>query len=245
MRASKARRHATSDWMDLEKQRGISITSSVMQFPYAGTRFNLLDTPGHQDFSEDTYRTLTAADCAVMLIDVAKGVETQTRKLFQVCRLRNTPIVTFMNKLDRPALEPVALLDELERVLNLRVCAMNWPLGDGPQFKGIFDRLNKQVHFFERVPGGAYRAPEAVLDLSDTGVRERLDEPTHRKVLDELDMLEHAGETFDTAAVLRGELTPVFFGSAVNNFGVQLLLDAFLAHAPSPRPRHSLSLIHI
>ena len=237
--ARKNQRATTSDWMELERQRGISVSSTVLQFDYRGYCVNLLDTPGHKDFSEDTYRVLMAVDAVVMVIDAGKGIESQTRKLFEICRLRGIPIFTFMNKLDRPALEPVALLDELERVLNLRVCAMNWPLGDGPQFKGIFDRRNKQVHFFERVPGGAYRAPEAVLDLSDAGVRERLDEATHRKVLDELDMLEHAGETFDTAAVLSGDLTPVFFGSAVNNFGVQLLLDAFLAHSPSPRPRHS------
>jgi peptide chain release factor 3 len=150
VRASKARRHATSDWMDLEKQRGISITSSVMQFPYAGTRFNLLDTPGHQDFSEDTYRTLTAADCAVMLIDVAKGVEAQTRKLFQVCRIRNTPIVTFMNKLDRPGQDPFDLMTEVEQLLGIRCVPITWPIGMGPDFKGVFDRETNQVLLFQR-----------------------------------------------------------------------------------------------
>jgi peptide chain release factor 3 len=235
--ANKNRRATTSDWMELERQRGISVSSTVLQFDYHGYCVNLLDTPGHKDFSEDTYRVLTAVDAAVMVIDAGKGIESQTRKLFEVCRQRGIPIFTFMNKLDRPARDPLSLLDELEKVLGIAAYPMNWPLGDGAEFCGVFDRQRKEVHFFERVPNGAYRAPVSVHDLSDPIVRERMSDAVYTHVVDELAMLGGAGAAFDHAAVLAGRLTPVFFGSAVNNFGVQLLLDAFLELAPTPRPR--------
>jgi peptide chain release factor 3 len=235
--ARKNQRATTSDWMELERQRGISVSSTVLQFEYQGYCVNLLDTPGHKDFSEDTYRVLTAVDAAVMVIDAGKGIESQTRKLFEVCRRRGIPIFTFMNKLDRPARDPLSLLDELERVLGIHACPVNWPLGDGVDFRGAYDRQAKQVHFFERVPGGKFRAPVSVHDLSDPMVRERMTPDTYSRVVNEIEMLDGAGAAFDHSAVLAGELTPVFFGSAVNNFGVQLLLDAFLSLAPTPRPR--------
>src|SRR2546425_3641155 len=235
--ARKNQRATTSDWMELERQRGISVSSTVLQFEYRDYCVNLLDTPGHKDFSEDTYRVLTAVDAAVMVIDAGKGIETQTRKLFEVCRQRRIPIFTFINKLDRPARDPLALLDELERVLGIGAYAVNWPLGDGADFRGVFDRQQNLVHFFERVPGGEYRAPVSVHGLSDPLVQEAMMPQTYARTVEELAMLDGAGAAFDHAAVLAGELTPVFFGSAVNNFGVQLLLDAFLELAPRPGPR--------
>jgi peptide chain release factor 3 len=237
--ARKNQRATTSDWMELERQRGISISSTVLQFEYRGYQVNLLDTPGHQDFSEDTYRVLTAVDAAVMVIDAGKGIETQTHKLFTVCRQRGIPIFTFINKLDRPSREPLALIDELERVLGIAPCPINWPLGDGSDFRGLFDRQQRLVHFFERVPGGLYRAPVSVHDLSDPTVRNAMAPEAYTRVLEEVAMLEGAGAPFDHPAVQAGQLTPVFFGSAVNNFGVQLLLDAFLDIAPAPRARHA------
>jgi peptide chain release factor 3 len=237
--ARKNQRQSTSDWMELERKRGISISSTVLQFDYDGYRINLLDTPGHQDFSEDTYRVLTAVDAVVMVIDAAKGIESQTRKLFEVCRRRAIPIFTFVNKLDRPTKEPLALLDELEHVLNIHAVPMNWPLGTGFEFRGVFDRQTRQVHLFELTAGGAYRAPEEVSDLTDPLVSERLDAASHGRLLEELEILDHAGAAFDPVSVLAGKLTPVFFGSARNNFGVQLLLDGFLRHAEPPRPRRS------
>jgi len=235
--ANKNQRATTSDWMELERQRGISVSSTVLQFEYGGYCVNLLDTPGHKDFSEDTYRVLTAVDAAVMVIDAGKGIESQTRKLFEVCRQRGVPIFTFMNKLDRPAKDPLALLDELERVLGIAAYPVNWPLGSGAEFRGVFNRQTKQVNFFERVPNGAYRAPVSVHNLSEPVVRERMSDYAFAKVAEELEMLEGAGAAFSHEAVLAGALTPVFFGSAVNNFGVQLLLDAFLELAPAPKPR--------
>ncbi len=237
--ARKNQRATTSDWMELERQRGISISSTVLQFDYRGYCVNLLDTPGHKDFSEDTYRVLTAVDAAVMVIDAGKGIETQTRKLFEICRQRGIPIFTFMNKLDRPSRDPLTLLDELEKVLGIHSYPVNWPLGDGPEFRGVFDRRTNQVHFFERVPGGAFRAPVSVHDLNDPAVREQMSPDVYQRVTEEVHMLEVAGAQFDHPAILAGQLTPVFFGSAVNNFGVHLLLDAFLDFAPGPRPRKS------
>src|SRR5436853_1112403 len=225
--ARKHQRASTSDWMELERKRGISISSTVLQFEYSGYKINLLDTPGHKDFSEDTYRVLTAVDSVVMVIDAGKGIESQTRKLFEVCRQRGVPIFTFMNKCDRPTLEPLALLDELERVLKIGAFPVNWPIGNGPDFKGVFDRHEHHVHLFERTVGGAYRAPVSIGDLTDPIIRERLDDPTFAKVTEELEMLEMAGHSFDVDSVLAGKTTPVFFGSAMNNFGVQLLLDGF------------------
>jgi small GTP-binding protein len=236
--ARKNQRATTSDWMELEKKRGISISSTVLQFDYDGYRLNLLDTPGHKDFSEDTYRVLTAVDAVVMVIDSAKGIEPQTRKLFEVCRQRGVPIFTFMNKCDRPMKNPLELIDELERVLGIGAFPVNWPIGNGPEFQGIYDRQTKTMHTFERVVGGKYRAPVVVGGLHDPEVRGNLSEAEFAKTLEELEMLELAGESFDVAAVLAGKTTPVFFGSGVNNFGVQLLLDGFPeALAPAPKSR--------
>jgi len=241
--ARKNQRATTSDWMELEKKRGISISSTVLQFDYDGYRLNLLDTPGHKDFSEDTYRVLTAVDAVVMVIDSAKGIEPQTRKLFEVCRQRGVPIFTFMNKCDRPMKEPLALLDELERVLGIGAYPVNWPIGNGADFQGVYDRQTKTMHTFERVVGGKYRAPVSVGGLHDPAVRGNLSEADFNKTVEELEMLEHAGESFDEAAVLAGKTTPVFFGSGVNNFGVQLLLDGFLKHAPGPKGRNSANKV--
>ena len=224
-----------------KKKRGISISSTVLQFDYNGYRLNLLDTPGHKDFSEDTYRVLTAVDSVVMVIDAAKGIEPQTRKLFEVCRQRGVPIFTFMNKCDRPTKDPLALLDELEHVLGIGAFPVNWPIGNGFEFQGVFDRQTKLMHLFERTAGGQYRAPVQVGGLDDPAVRGRLDDATFHRTVEELEMLEHAGHDWDDAAVLADKTTPVFFGSASNNFGVQLLLDGFLKHAPGPKGRHSTS----
>ncbi len=230
-------RATTSDWMDLERQRGISISSTVLQFDYRGYRINLLDTPGHKDFSEDTYRVLTAVDAAVMVIDAGKGIEDQTRKLFEVCRRRGVPIFTFINKLDRPTRNPLELVDELESVLGIGAYPMNWPLGTGITFKGVWERQTRLAHLFERTPKGAYRAPVATSGLEDAFVREQLDDETYRTVCEEVEMLEQMGAAFDPATVLTGQVTPVYFGSALNNFGVQLLLDGFLQYSAPPAPR--------
>jgi len=238
--ARRRARSATSDWMALERERGISITSTVLQFPYRGYVLNLLDTPGHQDFGEDTYRTLLAADSAVMLIDAAKGVEPQTRKLFAICRSRGIPLFTFMNKMDRPSRDPLELLDELESVLGIGAYAINWPLGNGPTFRGVYDRTTKAVHRFERTEHGAKRAPVEVSGLDDARLRELVDEVTYRQFRDEIELLEGAGESFDPRAMLSGEKTPVFFGSAVTNFGVELFLDSFVEMAPQPVHRQAV-----
>jgi peptide chain release factor 3 len=235
--ARKSQRATTSDWMELEKQRGISVSSTVLQFEYADCVVNLLDTPGHKDFSEDTYRVLTAVDAAVMVIDAGKGIESQTRKLFEVCRRRGVPIFTFINKLDRPSKAPLTLLDELESVLGIQSIPLNWPLGDGPDFRGVYDREKREVHLFERTPHGAYQAPVQVADIDDDAVRKALSPEIHARVREELDLLEGAGSDFDPELVAGGELTPVFFGSAMNNFGVGLMLNRFLEIAPPPVSR--------
>jgi len=240
--ARKNQRATASDWMELEKQRGISISSTVLQFDYAGYAVNLLDTPGHKDFSEDTYRVLTAVDAVVMVIDAAKGVEAQTRKLFEICRRRGVPIFTFMNKCDRPTLNAFALLDELESVLGLQSSPVIWPLGNGPSFRGVFDRRTREVHLFERVPGGKYQAPVTVSSLEDPLVRDKLDEYTYREVTEQIAMLDGAGHPFDLAAVRAGQQTPVYFGSAVNNFGIQLLLDGFLHDSVPPQPHRNAAV---
>lgn len=239
VKARKQQRSATSDWMELERKRGISISSTVLQFEYRDFKVNLLDTPGHEDFSEDTYRVLTAVDAVIMVIDAAKGIEAQTRKLFEVCRRRHIPIFTFMNKMDRPTLEPLALVDELESVLGIGAYPMNWPLGTGTGFVGVFDRMESKVHLFERTERGKYKAPVSIMDLNDGVVKDRLSDDAHATLAEELEMLDGAGHDFDSSAVLNGKLTPVFFGSATNNFGVQLLLDAFLDHSTAPLPRIS------
>jgi peptide chain release factor 3 len=235
--ARKNQRATASDWMEMEKQRGISVSSTVLQFEYGGCVVNLLDTPGHRDFSEDTYRVLTAVDAAIMVVDAGKGIESQTRKLFEVCRRRGVPIFTFINKLDRPGREPLSLMDELESVLGIAACAMNWPLGMGAQFRGVYDRRGRAVHVFERTSHGAYRAPQQVGGPGDEFVRQNVEPPDLAAAMEELAMLDGAGASYDRDRVLRGELTPVFFGSAANNFGVQMLLDSFLEMAPPPAPR--------
>jgi peptide chain release factor 3 len=235
--ARRRARQATSDWMELERERGISITSTVLQFPYRGYTLNLLDTPGHQDFGEDTYRTLLAADSAVMLLDAAKGVEPQTKKLFAICRARRIPLFTFINKMDRPSREPLELLDELERVLGIGTCPVNWPIGNGPGFCGVYERESGHVHLFERTEHGAKRAPVRVTDVRDAQLAALTDELTYRTFVDELELLEGAGTSFDREAFAAGAVTPVFFGSAATNFGVELFLDAFVALAPPPTPR--------
>ncbi len=242
--ARKRQRQATSDWMALERERGISITSTVLQFPYAisgGESFvvNLLDTPGHQDFGEDTYRTLLAADAAVMLIDAAKGVEPQTKKLFAICRARRLPLFTFINKMDRPSRDPLELLDELENVLGIGVYPMNWPLGNGETFKGVYDRQTRELHLFERSAHGSKRAAVQTADARDPQLRELVDDQTYRQFIDGIELLDGAGADFNRDAMLRGDVSPVFFGSAGTNFGVQLFLDRFVTLAPSPHARRA------
>ncbi|WP_160034677.1 peptide chain release factor 3 [Paenibacillus sp. An7] len=238
VKARKASKHATSDWMEIEKQRGISVTSSVMQFDYNGHRINILDTPGHQDFSEDTYRTLTAADSAVMLIDVAKGVEAQTIKLFQVCAKRGIPIFTFINKLDREGQSPFDLMEELENVLGIRSVPMNWPIGMGRELCGVYDRMKNQVELFQGDDHSNIQV-QKVDSYEDPVIREMAGEFLHEQLKQDLELLDVAGDPFDYEKVLKGELTPVFFGSAVNNFGVQTFLENFLELAPKPEPRRS------
>jgi peptide chain release factor 3 len=239
--AKKQQRQAASDWMAMEKQRGISISSTVLNFEYQGMHLNLLDTPGHQDFSEDTYRTLMAADSVIMLLDNAKGVETQTKKLFQVCKLRNIPVVTFINKLDRPGREPLELLDEVENLFGIKTCAFNWPIGMGDEFKGVYDRRSKQLHFFERTAHGSYKAPVSMSNLdalkTDADLIQRVPERARKQLIEEVEILEMAGENFDQEAYLRGEMSPVFFGSAANNFGLELFLQQFLELSPAPGAR--------
>ena len=235
----RAERHATSDWMALERERGISIATSVMQFPYRDFQLNLLDTPGHNDFSEDTYRTLAAADCAVMLIDSAKGVEPQTIKLFQVCRARQLPIVTFINKLDRHGREPLDLLDEIERVLDMPCTPLNWPIGAGPEFQGVYDRESHRLLRFERGESAGHRASMQVSDLDDPALRQAIGGHAHQQLLDEIALLHGAGTHFDQDTFRSGLLSPVFFGSALTNFGIEPFLDRFLDLAPPPLPRHT------
>jgi peptide chain release factor 3 len=239
VKARRNQRKATSDWMELEKQRGISVTSTVLQFDYAGHVLNLLDTPGHNDFSADTYRTLTAADSAVMLIDNAKGVETQTKKLFAVCRQRGIPIFTFVNKLDHPGRGPLALLTEIEEVLGIESTPVNWPIGQGDDFRGVCDRASRKVHLYQRTAHGASKAGTEVLDLDDPRLKEAIGPELYTTLLEDLELLEVAGTDLDIERVRRGELTPVFYGSAITNFGVELFLDKFLDMAPSPEARQS------
>jgi peptide chain release factor 3 len=236
VKGRKSARHATSDWMELEKQRGISVSSSVMQFPYRERIVNLLDTPGHEDFSEDTYRTLTAVDSALMVIDSAKGVEDRTVKLMEVCRLRDTPIITFINKLDREGRDPIDLLDEVEEVLKIRCAPVTWPIGMGKGFKGVFHLHTNSIYLFSPQHGGKVQAGEVIEGLDNP----RLDElfgTMAEELREEIDLLRGASHEFDLDAFLRGELTPVFFGSAINNFGVREILDALVDYAPAPRPR--------
>ena len=239
VRARKATRHATSDWMKIEQERGISVTSSVLQFEFLGHAVNLLDTPGHQDFSEDTYRTLTAADSAVMLIDAAKGVETQTRKLFDVCRMRGIPIFTFINKLDRVSRPPLDLMEELEQVLGIRSCPMTWPIGSGQLFRGIFGRESRDVHIFDREGHGEKVIAERIMSLDDAQKLGRISDSERAELEGEVALLDVAGDQFDLDKVLKGQLTPMFFGSAMHNFGVSHFLQRFIELAPAPSPRDS------
>src|SRR4051812_18770185 len=239
VRARRNQRRATSDWMAIEQERGISVTSTVLQFEYKGFRLNLLDTPGHEDFSEDTYRTLMAADAAILLMDGGKGVEPQTEKLYAVCKMRQVPVFTFINKMDRPSLEPLQLLDEMETKLGLTGYAVNWPIGNGPSFCGVVDRASGKVHFFDRQEGGAKAAGLRISDLSDPALPSLIGPDSARTMKEELQMMDSLGLGYDAGLVGDGQLSPVFFGSAMTNFGVQLLLDNFLAMGPPPGPRNS------
>lgn len=236
VKGRKAARHAVSDWMEMEKQRGISVTSSVMQFAYKDCVVNLLDTPGHADFSEDTYRTLTAVDSVLMVIDNAKGVEERTIKLMEVCRLRNTPIMTFINKMDRNGREPIELLDEVEQVLKIKCAPVTWPIGMGKLFKGVFDLLNDSVHLYDAQHGGKVLQGEVIEGLHNPLLDERIAEQA-QPLRDEIELVQGASHEFDHQAYLDGELTPVFFGSAINNFGIAELLDRFVRYAPAPQSR--------
>lgn len=239
VKARRASRSVTSDWMEIEKQRGISVTSSVMQFEYQGHAVNILDTPGHQDFSEDTYRTLTAADSAVMLIDAAKGVEAQTRKLFHVCRMRGIPIFTFINKLDRFGKDPFELMEELEAVLGIRSCPMNWPIGMGPDFKGVYQRDKGQVALFGDTDHGQSHGSVTTAGPADPALGEIIGPELHARLKDEIELLDIAGDPWDEERFRKGELTPIFFGSALTNFGVEPFLEQFLSLAPAPTQRVS------
>jgi len=237
VRARKAARHATSDWMELEKQRGISVTSSVMQFPYRECMVNLLDTPGHEDFSEDTYRTLTAVDSAVMVIDSVNGVEAQTIKLLGVCRLRDTPILTFINKLDREGRPPIELLDEIEDVLKIQCAPMTWPISMGKRFRGVYHLYNDSIAFFD--PQAEKGTSEIIQGIDNPRLDELIPDQVD-EMRSEVELVRGASHTFDRAAYLAGKQTPVFFGSAVNNFGVQSLLDAVVDLSPPPQPRTAI-----
>ncbi|MGO0060698.1 peptide chain release factor 3 [Brevibacillus fluminis] len=239
VKGRKNSKHATSDWMEIEKKRGISVTSSAMDFEYEGHHINILDTPGHQDFSEDTYRTLTAADAAVMIIDVAKGVEAQTIKLFKVCRMRGIPIFTFVNKLDRHGKDPFELLEEIERVLGIRSYPMNWPIGMGSHFCGVYDRHKSRVELYVQ---GSDHSEIKFVDVSgadDPLIGERAGADLWQQLQDEVSLLDVAGDDFNEELIAKGQLTPVFFGSAINNFGVQTFLDNFLEMAPAPTAKKS------
>ena len=238
VKGRKADRHATSDWMELEKKRGISVTSAVMQFPYQDRIINLLDTPGHEDFSEDTYRTLTAVDSALMVIDSAKGVEARTIKLMEVCRLRTTPILTFINKLDREGRDPVELMDEVENVLNIQCAPITWPIGMGKRFKGVFHLYNDAVHLFSATHGGRIQTGEVIQGLHNPQLDAAIGSAA-QELRDEIELVKGASHEFDQQAFLDGRLTPVFFGSAINNFGIEELLDYFVHAAPGPQPRET------
>jgi peptide chain release factor 3 len=242
VKGRKAARHATSDWMAMEKERGISVTSSVMQFPYRDRIMNLLDTPGHEDFSEDTYRTLTAVDSALMVIDVAKGVETRTEKLMDVCRLRTTPVMTFINKLDREGRDPIELMDEVEEMLNIRCAPVTWPIGMGKRFKGVYHLHEDTVHFYSPTHGGKIQQGETVKGLDSPKLDEILGDMA-AELREEIELVQGACHSFDIDAYLAGELTPVYFGSAINNFGVSELLDGFAQYAPSPQARATVTRV--
>jgi peptide chain release factor 3 len=238
VKGKKNSRHAVSDWMEIEKQRGISVTSSVMQFQYKNYCINILDTPGHQDFSEDTYRTLMAADSAVMVIDASKGVENQTRKLFKVCVMRHIPIFTFVNKMDRESRNPFDLMEQIESELGIQTYPVNWPIGSGKEFKGVYDRDKKHIISFE-ANGGQHQVAATEVDLSDPSLDSLIGEDLHSTLCDDIELLDGASYEFDIEKVRKGELSPVFFGSALTNFGVEPFLENFLEMTTSPTPRNS------
>ncbi|MEM6930700.1 MAG: GTP-binding protein, partial [Myxococcota bacterium] len=237
VKSRKASRHALSDWMEMEKEKGISITSSVLQFDYDAKRFNLLDTPGHADFSEDTYRVLSAVDSAIMLIDNAKGVEPRTLKLFEVCRLRKLPVMTFVNKLDRPGLDPLELMDQVSEKLDIGTAALNWPIGDGRDFHGVYDRMRHKVVLYERAAAGTEVLPELECDIDDPRVVERIGADRLEELQENLELVAEAGDEFTLERFLAGEVTPFFFGSAMTNFGVGQVLRGLSELAPPPVPR--------
>lgn len=237
VKSRKSKNYAVSDWMEIEKQRGISVTSSVMQFNYDGYCINILDTPGHQDFSEDTYRTLMAADSAVMVVDAAKGVEDQTRKLFNVCSLRNIPIFTIVNKMDREARDPFELMEEIERELGIKTYPMNWPIGSGKDFKGVYERNSNSIQVFSSGNHGQTTVNSVKGSVEDQVFVDLIGEDFHKQLKDDIELLDIAGDEFDMGAVLRGELSPVFFASALTNFGVEPFLKSFLELTSSPLPR--------
>ena len=237
VKARKSSKHAVSDWMEIEKQRGISVTSSVMQFEYEGYCINILDTPGHQDFSEDTYRTLMAADSAVMVVDASKGVEAQTIKLFKVCVMRHIPIFTFVNKLDRESMDTFELMDQIENILGIKTCPINWPIGCGKNFKGVYDRNTETVMEFKAAHAGSKEVEATYFNINDEGAKTSLGTVNYDKLREELELLDGACPEFDQEKVSRGELSPVFFGSALTNFGVETFLEHFLkmTYIPSSR----------
>ncbi len=239
VKGKKTAKHAVSDWMEIEKQRGISVTSSVLQFEYDGYCINILDTPGHQDFSEDTYRTLMAADSAVMVIDGSKGVEAQTKKLFKVCVMRHIPIFTFINKMDRDANDPFELMDEIENVLGIHTCPMNWPIGSGKEFKGVYDRRERHVTTFTATRNGQKEVASENLDVDSEKLHELVGDELFDELQDNIELLDGAGTEFDLDLVSKGEQTPVFFGSALTNFGVEIFLNYFLEMTTHPLPRTS------
>ena len=240
VKGRKAAKHAVSDWMEIEKERGISVTSSAMQFNYDGFCINILDTPGHQDFSEDTYRTLMAADSAVMVIDGSKGVEAQTIKLFKVCVMRHIPIFTFINKFDREARDPYELLDEIEEVLGIRTCPVNWPIGCGKSFKGVYDRFSKKITTFTAAMGGAREVDSQEFAVDSADVDSIIGQDYHQQLRDDIELLDGASDELDMERVRIGDLSPVFFGSALTNFGVETFLEHFLKMTTPPLSRKTL-----
>ena len=234
VKSNKIRKTATSDWMDIEKQRGISVSTSVMEFDYEGYKVNILDTPGHQDFAEDTYRTLTAVDSAIIVVDSAKGVETQTRKLMEVCRMRNTPVIIFINKMDREGRDPFDLLDELEEELQIKVRPLSWPINQGERFKGVFNIFENQLQLF--TPDKQRVTEKVEVDVNSDELNEHIGEQDAQKLRDDLELVDGVYPEFEVETYRAGHVAPVFFGSALNNFGVQELLNCFVEIAPSPKP---------
>ena len=239
VKSNKIKKTATSDWMEIEKQRGISVTTSVMEFDYRDYKINILDTPGHQDFAEDTYRTLTAVDSVIIVVDGAKGVETQTRKLMEVCRMRKTPVIIFVNKMDREANDPFELLDEIESVLGISTCPVNWPIGCGKEFKGVYDRNTKDVSLFKAAMNGQKEVETKEIAVDDEALLAEIGQGYFDKLTEDIELLDGASAEFDLEQVQAGNLTPVFFGSALTNFGVETFLKHFLDMTTSPLPRHS------